>query len=197
MTNRLLFLSLCFVALSMIAVHAVPARASTVGIGAGSVQGAPAQEVEVPIALKGAADLGALELALRYDPAVLEFKAVEAGPLLKGVPVLESKAAEPGRLVLVLASLNSAEGDGGVIKVHFLVRGQVGQKSPLTVEDARAWEGKTNLEMLVTPEPGEFTVVSAPLPWLWILLAAGGVLLLLVLVIVASRRRGRAKVAQA
>ena len=75
-----------------------------------------------------------------------------------------------------------------MVKAHFLVKGQSGQKSALRLENVRAWDGKTHLDFFVTTANGEFTVGGDGWPW-WMLAVAAAVVVLL-LILLGMRRGG-------
>ncbi len=156
-------------------------------VGVGSATGAPGQEVDIPVTLTEANNLGALELVLTYDPAVLEAKSAERGSLLGGNALVEYYANPSGRLAVTLVCQDAVTGDGAVVRAHFLVKGGQGQKSALQLESVRAWDGKTHLDFLVTTAAGEFTVAGS-WPWWWIAGGVGTVVLMLLLVLAAARR---------
>jgi Cohesin domain/zinc-ribbon domain len=156
-------------------------------VAVGSATASSSQEVEIPIILTGATtSLGALELVLTCDPAILEAKSAERGSLLSSNSLVEYYINPAGRLAVTLVSQDGVNGDGPVVMTHFLVKGQAGQKSALRLENVRAWDGKSHLDFLVTTTAGEFTVGSGWL-WWWIAAAVGAVLLLLLLLKVARR----------
>jgi hypothetical protein len=154
----------------------------------GSVTTRANQEVDIPITLAGATNLGALELVLTYDPAILEAKSAERGALLGSNALVEYYANPSGRLAVTLVSQDGVTGDGPVVNARFLVKGQAGQKSALRLENVRAWDGKTHLDFLITTSAGEFTVAGG-WPWWLIALAIVLALVLLLLIVVVFRRR--------
>lgn len=156
-------------------------------VAVGSSTASPGQVVQIPITLSGANGLGALELVLTYDPAVLEAKSAERGSLLGSNSLVEHYSDASGRLAVTLVSQDGVGSDGPVIVAHLLVKGQAGHKSALRLENVRAWDGKSHLDFLVTTTGGEFTVGSG-WPWWWIAVAIIAVLLLLVLLSKATRR---------
>lgn len=160
--------------------HPAAGPPGKLAVGVGSPTAGSGQELDIPVTLAGATNLGALELVLTYDPAVLEAKSADRGTLLSSNSLLEYYANPSGRLAVTLVSQDGVTGDGPVVKARFLVKGQPGQKSALRLENVRAWDGKTHLDFLVTTASGEFTV-DGGWPW-WILaVVAAGVAVLLIL----------------
>lgn len=162
----------------LVAVAAAPATATAAPptVSAGKVDGAPGQNVEVPIEIHGAKRLGSLNLHLSFDPAVLEFKSVEQGDV--AADDVRFHLIDPGTLSVALYSADEIAGDGAILKVLMHVRGESGQKSPLTIGPLRIWNVDDSSEMLVTGQGGEFSVVSKPWrsPWVWLAIAAVGLI---------------------
>lgn len=159
-------------------------------LSVGNASALPNQEVDLPIAITGATNLGALELVLTYDPAILEARSADRGTLLSSNSLVEYYINPSGRLAVTLVSQDGVSGDGPVATAHFLVKGKTGQKSPLRMENVRAWDGKTHLDFLVTTEPGEFTVGGGGWPPWWIAAAVAAAVVVLLLVLLGLRRRG-------
>lgn len=156
-----------------------------------SVQGAAGQEIDVPIMVKGASGIGPMEMVLSYDPAVLEAKeqnCAKKGPLLANC-LIESRSDKSGKMAILWATNQAINGDGTLVVAHFTVRGQAGQKTPLTLQKVRAWSwGHPHLDALVTTEAGEFTVAGAGWPS-WVIAVAVVVALVVLLLILAAFRR--------
>jgi len=188
--KQLKTLVLILVASVAVAVTPCGARAAGLQVRVDAAQAAPGAEVEVPIHVKGATNLGALELVLTYDAAVIKALRVEAAALAERALYAQGKVTTPGRVPMGLASGKvSLHGDGVVFTVRFRVQGQTGQKSPLKLEFVRAWQNETSGEMLVDTQGAEFLVTSG-FPWLLVLaIVGGGVVLLALLMLLARRRR--------
>lgn len=167
-------------------------RAATVAVRAPTSSGASGEEADIPISVAGASGIGALHVELIYDPAVLEVKTVDKGQLLSENALLDFNGAAPGRLIIGVVSLDAIQGDGAVLLPRFTVKGKKDQTSPLELENVKAWEGSTRLDVLVTTEPGQFTVTGAGFPWLYLLLALLVALLALILLFALRRRRPQA-----
>ena len=174
------------------------AEAATAKIKVASVNGPAGKEVSVPIHVESKDEMGCMQFALVYDPAILEVKGLEAGPLLPADATVDFKADQAGYLqggFVCSVTKAGAKGDGAALKVVFMVKGQPGQKSPLKLEKVRAWE-TSDPEILVQTEAGELTVVSpSQIPWLHIGIAAGVLVLLLLVFLIA--RRGHSQPATA
>lgn len=114
--------------------------------------------VEVPIEVRGAVNVGGLQLELIYDPEVLNLQEVRTGTLGRNA-LLESNNETPGRLKLALVDASGINGDGAVITVIFLPTARGGGGS-LTLESVEASD--TDLRDLVVQSIStRFTGVGA------------------------------------
>lgn len=148
--------------------------------------GVPGRDAEIPIAIRGAQGLGALQFELTYDPAVLEAGEVVAGPGIPGV-LLESNVVSPGRLRVALAGNEPMAGDGE-LTATFAVKAP--GTSVLGIENARAWEQTNSLDMLIDVESGQFHAAASPAAGIPVALLAvmGGLVLLVILAVLLTRR---------
>lgn len=191
-----------FLAVNLLLGNAGVAWTATVKVGAAKTQAAPGADVEVPITVKGAKGLNAIQMGLTYDPKVLEVKSVERGPILPDNVIVDHNKEVSGQLGLAFlcgtneakTGLESVDKDGAVLTIHFKIMGNAGDKSPLRLTNVRAADAK-GLWMLVTTEDGEVAVEEVRnvagiqgLPWLYIGIGAA-VLLILIVVLIATRRR--------
>ncbi|MBI1372812.1 MAG: hypothetical protein GC159_08635 [Phycisphaera sp.] len=163
------------------------------------------QSVDVPIAIKGAKGVSAMQALLTYDPAVLEVvtdaqdpdRTMTRGDVLPDNAILKLFTETPGRLPLLFLgganandkAIHAITGDGTLATVHFKVKGAGGQKTALALEKIEAFQ-VNDMDLLARAEPGALTV-RIEIPWLWIGVA-GGVLLLLLLIMTLRRRPTRA-----
>jgi hypothetical protein len=176
--------------------------AATAKIKIDSANGPAGKEVSIPIHIESKDEMGCMQFALEFDPAILEVKTLEAGPFLPDGATVDHNKDQAGWLrggFVCSVSKPGLKGDGVALKVVFTVRGHVGQKSPLKLERVRAWES-SDPEILVQTEAGELTVVPPTnFPWLYIAIGAGvlTLLILLILVYAIARRGGRPAVAPA
>jgi hypothetical protein len=164
------------------------ADGATITISAGSAQSGPGSDVVVPVSVQGAKDLGAIQLELVYDPAVLEPKQLDEGAALPP-GVLDDNPAVAGRWKVGLASNKPFSGDGELFRFKFTVRG--GSKSAVSLESAHVWDNAIPpLEMLVKMEAGVVTVGSAASGFgLYASIGGAAVVLLVLVAIVMSRRK--------
>src|SRR5205814_2868807 len=108
--------------------------AGQIAVALPKASGAHGQDVEVPVTLAGAHELGCLQMALLYDDKLLEVVAVEQGPLLPKFAIVEHDKTIPGRLGLGFLSgpnpdkteLARIAGDGVIFNVRLNVLGHDG-----------------------------------------------------------------------
>jgi hypothetical protein len=120
------------------------------------------ETVQVAIRASGDSGVGAAQLDLRFDPAVLDFRSVSPGPLLPSA-LLESRAASPGRVRVALASGEPVTGEGVLIVVQFTVRAGPPARTVVSIEDLRAWSEADVLPIVVSSRAGEVSRVERPL----------------------------------
>jgi len=149
---------------ALLLLGAFNAYGESVTVSVENIKAMSGEEVSVPIMIRDAAAIGALQLVLTYDESVLEAKSTEKGRLLEANMLMESNIDKPGRIAVALTTLDGIEGDGTLLIANFLVRGEEGQRSELNLENVEAWEVNTLVEVLVNTESGELTVQAAPSP---------------------------------
>ncbi len=122
-------------------------------------------DIQVPIEVTGAAEIGALGIELSYDPEVVEAIEVSAGPLASG-GMLQSNLDTPGRVKLGLISTIGVSGDGTVATVTLRPVSGGGGFSPLLLSNIEAYHVETERELLSVVQPGKYTAaghsVTAP-----------------------------------
>jgi len=123
------------------------------------------KQVQVPINLLGASDLGSLEFVLVFEAATLEFVGIDQGALALDA-IIESNLRAPGKVWVGMIDPRGVNGDGSIAVVSFrtLAGGQA--DSPLLLEDVLSHKASTLLDSLSKPSPGIFTLrdssVSSP-----------------------------------
>jgi hypothetical protein len=125
-------LLLSFVLGALLAVHA-----AGLTFTAQDRSAAPNGTVVVPIAVADAQDLGGVELAVTYDPAVLRFESAAPSGLANRAQV-SSNEAGPGRVAIAVASPRSVTGTGPFVALTFAAVGPAGARSAVALEVARA-----------------------------------------------------------
>lgn len=126
--------------------------AASVTVAVSAVEGSAGTQVRVPVLVREAQGVGALELELTYDPSVLEAQSVEPGPILSGL--VDFNVVKPGRLKIAMATSQAVNGSGELFLVMLKVLSS-GQ-SRLGLENVAAWEQANSQEMTVSLEPGAF-----------------------------------------
>ena len=109
----------------------------------------------VPVELRGAKNLGSLQLELAYDPAVLEATDVKAGDLAKN-GMVEYNLTAAGRLAVGVIHASGMNGDGPVVSVSFKVLKE-GETSPLTLNSVQAHDANTLLDIPLRASAGGFS----------------------------------------
>ena len=113
--------------------------------------------VNVPIHLTGAENIGSLEFVLTYDPSVLEVSGVEAGGLAQSA-LFDFGNRSPGRLRAGLIDSEGINGDGPIAVVSFKVVGPGASTSLLALENITTYDASSLLDILTNATSGSFTV---------------------------------------
>ena len=113
--------------------------------------------VNVPIHLTGAENIGSLEFVLTYDPSVLEVSGVEAGGLAQSA-LFDFGIRSPGRLWAGLIDSEGINGDGPIAVVSFKVVGPGASTSLLALENITTYDASSLLDILTNATSGSFTV---------------------------------------
>ena len=113
--------------------------------------------VNVPIHLTGAENIGSLEFVLTYDPSVLEVSGVEAGGLAQSA-LFDFGTRSPGRLWAGLIDSEGINGDGPIAVVSFKVVGPGASTSLLALENITTYDASSLLDILTNVTSGSFTV---------------------------------------
>ena len=113
--------------------------------------------VNVPIHLTGAENIGSLEFVLTYDPSVLEVSGVEAGGLAQSA-LFDFGTRSLGRLWAGLIDSEGINGDGPIAIVSFKVVGPGASTSLLALENITTYDASSLLDILTNATSGSFTV---------------------------------------
>ncbi|MGE3842638.1 MAG: cohesin domain-containing protein [Vicinamibacterales bacterium] len=165
--------------------------AAPVVISGESADASPAQDVVVPISVRDAQGLGAVQFHVLYDAQVLEWKdAALAGDA--GTGVVDAKVVSPGRVrIALILGENGLQGQRRLLDTHFTVLAQSNASSAIDITAARAWTQQDIAELLVETQPGRVQIVSrSALPLLWIGLTLAVVVGLAILMLLRRRRGG-------
>ncbi|MCD4822742.1 MAG: hypothetical protein K8R11_11945 [Methanococcoides sp.] len=98
------------------------------------VEASSGSSVEVPVYFTGASEIGSMDLVLKYDSDVLQAAGI-SGSDLGSNSFMESNVAIPGEVTVALADSSGITGDGAVIAVSFIVLGDIGTSSTVSVEE--------------------------------------------------------------
>jgi len=186
-----LFIGIVLCALGLLFVVPQTVLAATTTFQVASVEGKSGGTVDVPIQAVGAPGLGAIHLELLYDAKVLTPDTVSRGSLSGSDALIDSNPASPGRLIIGLATLNAIKGDGPIATVRFKVVGGAGSSSTLTLDNSKAWDGSSHVEVLVKTVPGKVTITGAGSNSIWLILIIILVVVALLLLFFILRRRRR------
>jgi hypothetical protein len=121
----------------------------TVGAGA---------KATIPVMVSGASNLGAMDLTIAYDPAVLKFSKAELGELSTN-GIVEGNEGQPGVTKISFADTKGISGDGTLLKITFDVVGANGASTTLNA-GARAYG--LDLKDLPATAQGATITVSQP-----------------------------------
>ncbi len=175
--------------LALAAVAAAPVRGAAVRLVVQSGSGTVGEDIGVPVAVAQPSGLGALEVEVVYDAAVLELKQVAEGKLLAD-GMLDHKVLGPGRVRCDLMSAKPIDAGGELFVLHFQAKAGAG-RTEIRLENPQAWDHADILEMRVACEAGQLALdesASAPGRLPWIAAAAAGGLVVIVLAFVLGRR---------
>lgn len=140
--------------------------ASAVNLSVQSQTVASGGTATVPIAIAGASSIGAMDLTVTYDPAVLSF--VEAKPgALSTNGMVQANGTTPGTVRVAFVDPAGVSGDGVILTLAFKATGANGASSAIGL----ASRGVYNLDRVdvpVTTQGGTVTIGSGgagtPLP---------------------------------
>jgi hypothetical protein len=118
---------------------------------------APPSDIEVPIYLERASNVGSLEFVLLYEPAVLQVSKIEQGALASNA-LIESSSDSPGRVWTGMIDVNGMNGDGPVAVITFTIVGDMESASSLTLQNVTAHDATTLLDIITEASAGNFSV---------------------------------------
>lgn len=119
--------------------------------------GVPAPiQVQVPINLENASDLGSLEFVLVYEPATMEFVGIGQGAL-GADPMIETNLRTPGKVWVGIIDPQGVNGDGSIAVISFLTLEGGQADSPLYLEEIISHSATTLLDAPSRPVPGMLT----------------------------------------
>jgi hypothetical protein len=133
----------------------------TLAVQVGEIRAPHGEDVEIPIEVKGASQVGAMHIEVAYDPAVLSpVRRVEAGDLNSGA-LIQYDDRTSGKLTISMIHARGFSGDGVVAKVVARVAGKDGASTPLELQNLTANHVQTKAAIGTTISNGTFTETEA------------------------------------
>ena len=120
------------------------------------------KEVEVPINLENASNVGSLQIELSYDTSVLQATKVEAEELGKNA-MIEFNMDTPGYIIIGIVDSSGINGSGSVVSISFDVL-EKDTASSVTIQNAAAHDVNTLVDLPTSLTQGSFAAgdVSPP-----------------------------------
>lgn len=173
---------------------ATTATAGPIELVIADAEGGPGESVTVPVTVKGIKGAISFQMAVEYDPDVLEPEGAEVGEMVEGGMAETDAETEEGKLgVTVAISPPLEEDEGQFLTLTFKVVGEKGDASELTPVDVEAHTDDDGLPQILvaSADGGEFKVTGGGMGlWVWIIVAAVAVLVI-VLILVIVKLAGR------
>ena len=116
-------------------------------------------EIQVPINLVGAENVGSLEFVLAYEPGVLEVSGVQLGSLAEQ-SLLEFSTATPGLLWAGMIDADGISGDGPAAIITFSVIEGGGSNSRLALQNVVAYDASSLLDIIVEASAGSVSTID-------------------------------------
>ena len=126
--------------------------------------------VDVPINVSGTSNIGAMDISLTYNPAVISPTGVADGVLISTTDLIANHTGTSGIVNISVASEYGITGTGSIAVIQFSVVGSDGATSPLTLSTADAYDLDSPItvggnvtgydELTVTPTSGTFTATG-------------------------------------
>ncbi len=134
------------------------ASAAGITVSAGPVQVPAGDAATVPVSVNGASDLGAMDLVVTYDPAVLLFSGASGGSLSSG-GLVEANEVNRGTVRISFVDSQGINGSGEIVRLTFSVVGGSGSSTALGL-DAQGYG--LDLKDIPTSAQGGTVTVSTP-----------------------------------
>lgn len=115
----------------------------------------------IPVMVTGASNLGAMDITITYDPAILKFSNADLGDLSTN-GLVEGNEIQPGTVKISFADTKGISGDGNLIKITFDVVGANGASTNLGAS-AQAY-GLDLKDIPVVSQGGIITVTQPKSP---------------------------------
>lgn len=142
--------------------------------------GRPGSLVNLQVRIEDAPDLGGFDVVLAYDPQAAEAVDAFPGPSLKD-GLFRWNRSGPGRVLLTAGDVPPVPDGEAAFAVTFQLYAPEIEKSPVTVDLARAYRRRSPQPLEMTATDGALVFRTGPAAWVWIvaglaLLAVFGVL---------------------
>ena len=125
----------CFMLMALVVPFAAFADGPVVEVSGGGADGKPGDEVACNISINGA-KIGAVQLTITFDAALLEYNRVEIGDDIRDLPddnqavyLVNDNDAATGKLILGAAITKGVEFDVAAVSVFFTIRGTVAESA--------------------------------------------------------------------
>jgi len=122
--------------------------------------GATTGQVTVPINANNAGNLGSLEFEVVYNPAVLQPESVTKGELADNA-MIDFSLARSGRVWVALVDSNGLSGSGSLAIINFRRVGSGQTSAVLTLENVRAHNATTLVDIITSTTAGSLTTPPA------------------------------------
>jgi hypothetical protein len=132
--------------------------AANVTLSVQSQTAASGSTVTVPIAIAGASSIGAMDLTVTYDPAVLAFAEAKTGALSTN-GMVQANGTTPGRIRIAFVDSSGVNGDGVIINLAFTAKGANGASSKVDLV-SRGVYNLDRVDVPVTTQGGTVTIGS-------------------------------------
>ena len=117
-----------------------PVLAAT-DVGVNDASGDYGTTVDVPINVSSTSNIGAIDISLTYNPAVISPTGVVAnGTLISATDLIANNTATSGIVNVSVASLSGINGTGSIAVIQFNVVGSGGATGPLTLSTVDAYD---------------------------------------------------------
>jgi len=122
--------------------------------------GSTTGQVTVPINANNAGNLGSLEFEVVYNPAVLQPESVTKGELADNA-MIDFSLARSGRVWVALVDSNGLSGSGSLAIINFRRVGSGQTSAVLTLENVRAHNATTLVDIITSTTAGSLTTPPA------------------------------------
>lgn len=110
----------------------------------------------MPFFVKGASNVGSMDILIKYDPKVLKATKIKNGDLTKEA-FFESNIEKEGQVKIAMADTLGMNGDGILVNVTFEVIGVGGSSSKIGFS-ALAYNSDTLVDIIVNSQTGTISI---------------------------------------